>query len=455
MTNEGVERRELRRLRDLAKELAEDGYGVEIEPSPQKLPAELRAYRPDLVAFGPDGNLVIEVKSSATLRGSEGRLTGLAKVVAGMSGWRYDLVVTNPSDPEAGDVDERAVPGDRYEKMRAAYRFLRARNGSTVSVSELSRATGWSETTTRTYISKTLRPWLARLSAGTYQVSGVASLSEDRFLTLQSQVRGKEDTEAQSLRARLDEALRRLEGPHIEFKEAIPQNAQSLRREIAAFATNGGGQIYLGIRDDGTVAGLAGLFAPADRSAFREQVEGIARGVDPAVAPEVTFIEYEGSVVCLVDVPNGPEPVYYVENRPYVRIGSASRPARPDEVKMLIQSATAIPTEDVLERHRPLFGRVPGGGLRRLEREFEPSWRIEHLGGDTPPIVAWRFRGPRFGGTGNEFHQTSPTALSRTHVGGTFNLASQVVPDPQVGEDEIGWEIRFDWLGKARYQLQR
>jgi len=425
----------------------EDGYEVELEPLPDRLPAALRGFRPDLIARRLDENVVVEVTSSPFER----KITDIARAVDSMAGWRFDLVVTSQRRPSVDHADESPAV-DRHAATRRAYRFLRERDGSTVTAKELASAAGWSDSTTRTYISKNLKPWLTRVGAGEYLVGGLTSLVEDRFIARQSQGKPKDD-EARTLRSRLDTALRSGEGGHREFKASIPSNAQGLRHEIAAFATNGGGQIYVGVSDDGTVPGLADAASAADHAALRERIEGIARGVAPAVAPEIDFVDYDGRTVCIIDVPNGPEPVYYVDHRPYVRVGSESRPARPDEVKALV-AAAQFPASN-LERHRPLFGRVSAGGLRRLEQEFEPSWQLEHIGGDTPPNIEWRFRGPRFGGTTNTWRQVPVSSLPRHHVTGVFNLAERLRPDDQVAENELGLEIRFEWLGHTRFELHR
>lgn len=440
--------REAREIRDLAKQFESEGYTVEVDPSPDQLPEALRGLRPDLIAERADQKVVVEVTTSPL----EEKISRIASVVEKLPGWRFDLIVVGEDIDVATEGSSKKTPPDRRQAARRAYLFLRGREGAVVSVDEIVEASGWTESTVRTYIAKNWQGWLVLTAPRKYIVRGLNLVTEEEFLSLQSQVRMVSGGVDAFWVQKLEEAVRRGEGAHIEFKESIPKNASSLAQEIAAFATNGGGHIFLGVRDDGTMAGLDSASSAADRTVFRERIEGIARRVDPEVAPDVVFFEYSGRQLCVVNVPNGSEPVYYADQRPYVRTGSQSRPGRPDEVKELI--ATGQRSPDV-ERHRPLFGRIPGGALRRLEESFEPSWRIEHVAGDTPANLEWRFRGPRFGGETNDWRQVPVTALPQHHIVGVFNLAGDLKQDDIVERNEIGLELRFEWLGRTCFELHR
>ena len=72
-----------------------------------------------------------------------------------------------------------------------AHAFLRERNGASFSIPEMARATGWSESTVKTYIPKHWRPWLTRVGAGTYRVDGFDRVSLGDFMRRQSQVKSE------------------------------------------------------------------------------------------------------------------------------------------------------------------------------------------------------------------------------------------------------------------------
>lgn len=119
------------------------------------------------------------------------------------------------------------------------------------------------------------------------------------------------------------------EGPSYEFKEDFPPQGHELSKEVAAFATAGGGLILIGVRDDGSVVGLN----ENDRDQLRLRAQNIVSHVQPRPKLDVTPCFDEGFVLVICVRNDQEEPVYYYDHRPYIRDGSQSRPATPDEVK--------------------------------------------------------------------------------------------------------------------------
>ena len=72
------------------------------------------------------------------------------------------------------------------------------------------------------------------------------------------------------------------EGQQLEFKEDFPAQGHDLAKEVAAFASSGGGRILLGVADD---VRLVGLTAPdaAARDAHVRRAQGIVSSVRPTV----------------------------------------------------------------------------------------------------------------------------------------------------------------------------
>lgn len=64
------------------------------------------------------------------------------------------------------------------------------------------------------------------------------------------------------------------EGSMLEYKESL---SSSFARELVALANSAGGKILLGVRDDGTVKGIA------DSNKLRARIQDIARNCDPPV----------------------------------------------------------------------------------------------------------------------------------------------------------------------------
>src|SRR5215211_5290741 len=83
-------------LHDIAEQYKQRGYKVTVSPRATQLPRFLSKFRPDMVAEGVDESVVIEVKSSGKVRGSD-YWKELSKVVQQHPGWRLELVFNTPS----------------------------------------------------------------------------------------------------------------------------------------------------------------------------------------------------------------------------------------------------------------------------------------------------------------------------------------------------------------------
>ncbi|GHO84361.1 AlbA family DNA-binding domain-containing protein [Dictyobacter formicarum] len=160
----------------------------------------------------------------------------------------------------------------------------------------------------------------------------------------------------QELAAQLQLDLTEGESWHIEFKEydharlndkIADSWKDDLSDELAAFGSIGG-KIYIGISDDGTVKGIGG-----SHQIWQEKLFERAMG---RVKPKVKWKSYyftdptTGSNLIRIDVFQD-EPVYYIMKRPYIREGTTSRPAEPEEVKALFREyftnrEPSLPTED-------------------------------------------------------------------------------------------------------------
>ncbi len=82
-------------MRAVAHKYAQQGYRVIQHPPRQDRPDFLAAFEPDLIAYGAEVNIVVEVRSNDTLLGATD-LVDLTTAVNAQPGWRIDLVVTNP-----------------------------------------------------------------------------------------------------------------------------------------------------------------------------------------------------------------------------------------------------------------------------------------------------------------------------------------------------------------------
>jgi len=133
----------------------------------------------------------------------------------------------------------------------------------------------------------------------------------------------------------------------IEFKS----NALGdIYKEIIAFANTDGGALHIGINDSGEAAPLLDVDDTYTR---------ITNGIRDAIAPDVTiFVKYtleEGKIIH-VEIGEGSYKPYYLKSKGikpsgvYVRQGSSSVPASPEQIRQMIKNADG----DIFEELRSL-----------------------------------------------------------------------------------------------------
>lgn len=158
-------------------------------------------------------------------------------------------------------------------------------------------------------------------------------------------------------RTELLELIRNGENSGVEFKRDVVDN-RAFAKELVAFANFEGGQVLLGVDDDGTLAGLA-------RPKLEEWVMTACRDkVRPELIPyfEVVRDVQPGKDVAVVRVGRGwgVHHVWHDNHRTYyIRVGSESREASAEELERLFQQRGAFRLEI-----RP----VSGSSLRDLDR---------------------------------------------------------------------------------------
>lgn len=172
------------------------------------------------------------------------------------------------------------------------------------------------------------------------------------------------------------------ENSGVEFKRDVVEN-HVLAKELVAFSNLSGGMVLLGVDDDGRVSGLT-------RPDLEEWVMTLCRvKIKPAIIPffEIVRNLEPGKDVAVVRVTRGFD-VHYVwhndRNTYYIRVGTQSREASPEELARLFQQRGSIRAE-----LRPVSGAtLEDFDLRRLRDYFS---RVRQQ--DVPPYedkTAWQ-----------------------------------------------------------------
>ncbi len=152
------------------------------------------------------------------------------------------------------------------------------------------------------------------------------------------------------------------EGQAVEFKREFPRQADDLAKSIAAFSTSNAGTVLLGITDSGKLVGMPELISAESRDVFARRIAGICeKAVRPRPEVRILYATSEGKVVAALAVQKGDQPVYWANERPYLRDQTSSRPMQPDDV---IQAISRW-----LSRRGPPARPVPSAVRQRNDRK--------------------------------------------------------------------------------------
>ena len=92
MTSLTVNKSERHRLAVIASEYQDQGYDVQVQPSPDRLPDFLSGFEPDLIATGKGETVVVEVKNRSELKNVTS-ITALEEILRNRPGWRFELII--------------------------------------------------------------------------------------------------------------------------------------------------------------------------------------------------------------------------------------------------------------------------------------------------------------------------------------------------------------------------
>ena len=153
--------------------------------------------------------------------------------------------------------------------------------------------------------------------------------------------------------------LERGEDSRHQFKKNVT-NADALAAEMTAFSNGSGGRIFVGVDDDGTVAGLGS----DDIRRLNQLISNAAsEGVRPAVNPETENVMAESGLVMVVSVPAGINKPYQDKNGVFwVKNGADKRRATSrEEIQRLFQTSGLIHADEIP---------VPGMTVSDLDMEY-------------------------------------------------------------------------------------
>lgn len=113
-----------------------------------------------------------------------------------------------------------------------------------------------------------------------------------------------------------------------------------IKRSVVAFVNDGGGDIYIGVEDDGQIVGVSD---PDDVSL--RCVDSFRNGISPDVTMfmKVEQIEVEGEILIHIEISSGANKPYYLKEKGLkpsgvlIRVGTSDVPASEEHIRQMIR----------------------------------------------------------------------------------------------------------------------
>ena len=157
------------------------------------------------------------------------------------------------------------------------------------------------------------------------------------------------------------------ETENIEFKS---QFTEEIYKEVIAFANTDGGIVYVGIDNEGNAIGLTNV----DNEYTR-----ITNGIRDAIMPDVTMcVKYfiQDNKVVRITVTEGTNKPYYLKSKGlkpsgvYVRQGSSSVSASPEQIRQMIKESDGDTFEEIRSLDQDLTFEAAKNAFKRYGVEF-------------------------------------------------------------------------------------
>ena len=157
------------------------------------------------------------------------------------------------------------------------------------------------------------------------------------------------------------------ETENIEFKS---QFAEEIYKEVIAFANTDGGIVYVGIDNEGNAIGLTNV---------DEEYTRITNGIRDAIMPDVTMcVKYfiQENKVVRITVNEGTNKPYYLKSKGlkpsgvYVRQGTSSVPASPEQIRQMIKDTDGDTFEEIRSLEQELTFDAAEIAFKRYGVEF-------------------------------------------------------------------------------------
>ena len=135
------------------------------------------------------------------------------------------------------------------------------------------------------------------------------------------------------------EIIKRGEDSNNQFKE-IFNSSDSLAAELGAFSNSKGGNLFVGIADDGSIKGLTKEAV----GKLNQMISNVcSQKIDPSISVTTENIILNENIVVVISVPAGKNK-FYISNGSdiWVKVGADKRKAKREEMRRLLQESSQI-----------------------------------------------------------------------------------------------------------------
>lgn len=166
------------------------------------------------------------------------------------------------------------------------------------------------------------------------------------------------------------------ESSTVEFKSEWNEkkDGEGIKKTLVAFANTYGGELYLGVNDDGKPVGLANI------DKIEEKLASTVRdNISPSIAGDLTTerLTVAGKQILHVHVDKGPHAPYCLDPKTasgiYIRIGNTSSPASIDDIARMVSEHNPVPYEARVSFEQDLTFRTCMAFCEAHGLSFEPK----------------------------------------------------------------------------------
>ena len=124
------------------------------------------------------------------------------------------------------------------------------------------------------------------------------------------------------------------ESETVEFKNSLAEMDQILET-ISAFSNTNGGEIYIGVADNGTINGI-----DIGKGTLENLANEIKLNTDPRVFPNIAIEEFENEKIIKVTVREYPIKPVWTKEKVFLRVGKTNQRASAEKIRELITQNT-------------------------------------------------------------------------------------------------------------------